>query len=229
MIAVRNLACSTSSRRLRHVLLQAQPQQELQYRLLHSTLTLPQPARRSRPPPKGKSGGSQKTTGSNGPKDAHQMADELIAASPDTRIPGTEAIASLTPEQRMRNYATAAGLVAFITGVWWYSMQAVGRGELLDEAGLRAEAEEAKDAAERRSMEEKEAEDLAELEVTMANLAQSGGGDLIEAEADITVAVAAPDGVAREEEERNLAARTRNGGGTGGRPLWKKILLFWQK
>ena len=157
------------------------------------------------------------------------MADELIAASPDTRIPGTEAIASLTPEQRMRNFATAAGLVAFITGVWWYSMQAVGRGELMNEAGLRAEAEEAKDAAERRSMEEKEAEDLAELEVTMANLAQSEGGDLIEAESDITVAVAAPDGVAREEEERNLAARTRNGGGTGSRPLWKKILLFWQK
>ena len=153
-------------------------------------------------------------------------------ASSDARIPGTEAIATLTPEQRMRNFGTAGFLVAFVGGVWWYSMQAVGRAEA-DEVSLRAEAEEARGAAEREMMQQKEAEELAELEVTMANLAEAeAGGELIYVkDADITVAVAAPDDIAREEEEeRNIAARKRAAGGTAdGRPLWKKVVFFWRK
>lgn len=160
------------------------------------------------------------------------MAQERIMASSDTRIPGTEAIATLTPEQRMRNFGTAGFLVAFVGGVWWYSMQAVGRAEA-DEVSLRAEAEEARGAAEREMMQQKEAEELAELEVTMANLAEAeAGGELIDVkDADITVAVAAPDDIAREEEERNIAARKRAaGGGDGGdRPLWKKVVFFWRR
>lgn len=159
------------------------------------------------------------------------MAQERIMASSDARIPGTEAIASLTPEQRMRNFGTAGFLVAFVGGVWWYSMQAVGRAEA-DEVSLRAEAEEARGAAEREMMQQKEAEELAELEVTMANLAEAeAGGELIDVkDADITVAVAAPDDIAREEEERNIAARKRAaGGGNGSRPLWKKIVFFWRR
>ena len=158
------------------------------------------------------------------------MAQERIMASSDARIPGTEAIASLTPEQRMRNFGTAGFLVAFVGGVWWYSMQAVGRAEA-DEVSLRAEAEEARGAAEREMMQQKEAEELAELEVTMANLAEAeAGGELIDVkDADITVAVAAPDDIAREEEERNIAARKRAVGGGDGRPLWKKVVFFWRR
>merc|ERR1719183_952119 len=101
------------------------------------------------------------------PKDAHQLAQERIMASPDTRIAGTEAIQALTPQQRMRNVGLATSLVGFVVGVWWYSMQAVGRAEA------------------------------------------KAGGELIDVkDADITVAVAAPDAIAREEEERNLAARS---------------------
>ena len=166
------------------------------------------------------------------PKDAHQLAQERILASPDTRIAGTEAIQALTPQQRMRNVGLATFLVGFVGGVWWYSMQAVGRAEA-DEVSLRAEAEEARGAAERELMQQREAEELAELEVTMANLAEAeAGGELIDVkDADITVAVAAPDAIAREEEERNLAARRRAAGGSdgSGRPLWKKVVFFWRR
>ena len=153
-------------------------------------------------------------------------------ASPDTRIAGTEAIQALTPQQRMRNVGLATSLVGFVVGVWWYSMQAVGRAEA-NEMSLRAEAEEARGAAERELMQQREAEELAELEVTMANLAEAeAGGELIDVkDADITVAVAAPDAIAREEEERNLAARRRAAGGSDGsaRPLWKKVVFFWRR
>ena len=102
-------------------------------------------------------------------------------------------------------------------------MQSVGRAEV-DELGLRAEAEEARGAAERLLMEKKEAEELAELEVTMANLAKEEGGDLIEAGADITIAVAAPDEIASEEE-----TRLRNQASSGEtKPLWKRIFFFWR-
>ena len=162
------------------------------------------------------------------PMDAHQLAEERIMASPNTRIAGTEAIQALTPQQRMRNVGLATSLVGFVVGVWWYSMQAVGRAEA-NEMSLRAEAEEARGAAERELMQQREAEELAELEVTMANLA---GGELIDVkDADITVAVAAPDAIAREEEERNLAARRRAAGSSDGsaRPLWKKVVFFWRR
>ena len=68
------------------------------------------------------------------------MAQDRIMASSDIRIPGTEAIASLTPEQRIRNFAMALTLVGFATGIWWYSIQAVGKSETgVDQ--LRAEAQ----------------------------------------------------------------------------------------
>jgi len=232
MIAARSLARPLAQSASARLLLKQQSSP------FHSTRVLAKPRRPRRTGEPGKglrknqavdsdrsAGAPKKWTGDS--QDAHKMAQDRIMASSDIRIPGTEAIASLTPEQRIRNFAMALTLVGFATGIWWYSIQAVGKSETgVDQ--LRAEAQEARGEAERKSSQQREAEELAELEVTMANLEQSEGGELIDAGADITVAVAAPDAIAREEEELNLAARNKAGGGSG-KPLWKKIVFFWRK
>lgn len=155
--------------------------------------------------------------------DPHVLAQQMIKNSSDARPQATEALASMTPEQKMRNYATAAGLVAFVTGVWWYSMQAVGRSDGGFEE-LQAEADEARALAETKSLSEIEAEKLIEIDVTMSNLETEDGEDIGEG---VFVAVAAPDDIAREEEALNLAAKDK--GGASGRPLWKKVVFFWRR
>jgi hypothetical protein len=162
--------------------------------------------------------------------DPHAMASEMIKKS-EGRMQGTEAIASMTPEQRMRNYVTAAALVGFATWVWWYSMQSVGRSK--DSSGdgndierkLRSEAEDAVKSAETKTISEQEAEELAQLDLTLGNDDDDLVGD------DVIVAVAAPDDVATSEEDINLAAQKNKSGGdsTTKRPLWKKVVFFWKK
>eukprot|EP00566_Odontella_aurita_P022166 CAMPEP_0113582568 /NCGR_PEP_ID=MMETSP0015_2-20120614/31989_1 /TAXON_ID=2838 /ORGANISM="Odontella" /LENGTH=236 /DNA_ID=CAMNT_0000487259 /DNA_START=18 /DNA_END=725 /DNA_ORIENTATION=- /assembly_acc=CAM_ASM_000160 len=153
--------------------------------------------------------------------DPQQLASEFVRKSSNARPQGTEALASMTPEQKMRNYATAASLVGFVGFVWWYSMQSVGRSDGGFEE-LQAEADEARVEAEKKSLSEIEAERLAEIDVTMSNLETEDGEDVGEG---VIVAIAAPDEIAREEEEMNLSAKDK--GGTKGRPLWKKVVFFW--
>ena len=45
------------------------------------------------------------------------------------RKQGYEALSELEPKKKMANYATAAACAAFVTGVWYYSVSAVGRGD----------------------------------------------------------------------------------------------------
>jgi len=155
--------------------------------------------------------------------DPHAMASEMVRRAPDGRTAGTDAIASITPEQKMRNFALATGLLGFCTWVWWYSIQSVGKAEGSIE-DLRAEAEDARVVAEQKSVTEKEAEELAQLDVTMSQL----GDEIGEDGDDVMVAVAAPDDIAQEEEELNISAK-KKGSATGGRPLWKKIVFFWRR
>mmetsp|Transcript_17015 Transcript_17015/g.32201 ORF Transcript_17015/g.32201 Transcript_17015/m.32201 type:complete len:228 (+) Transcript_17015:430-1113(+) len=152
-------------------------------------------------------------------KDPHQIASDMVKDAPDTRISGTEALASMTPEQRMRNYVTAFGLVSFCIGVWYYSIQSVGRADGgVDE--LRAEAQEAKDLRERKSVEEQNAKEMAQLDVTMSQY-----GDEPD---DLVVAVAAPDEIAQREEAA-LSSGTDNKRKGGSRPLWKRVVFFWKR
>jgi len=149
------------------------------------------------------------------PTDPEQLASDMVKRAPDSRISGSEALESITPEQKMRNYATALGLVGFCTGIWYYSIQAVGKPEGgMDD--LRAEAKDAMDALDRKNLEEKNAEELAQLDVTMASNYGDGNDDIV-------VAVAAPDEIAE------LAEKAVTGERKAGRPLWKKVVFFWRK
>ncbi len=149
------------------------------------------------------------------PTDPEQLASDMVRRASDSRISGSEALESITPEQKMRNYVTALGLLTFCTGVWYYSIQSVGKAEGGMEE-LREEAQEAMDALDRKNMEEKNAEELAQLDVTLAS--NYGDGD-----DDVIVAVAAPDEIAEMEE--NAITGKKN----SGRPLWKKVVFFWRR
>ena len=129
-------------------------------------------------------------------------------------MPGTEALESITSEQRYKNYAGAVGLISFSIGVWYYSIQAVGQSA--GGVDLRAEAEEARDVRDMKSAQEMNAQDLAQIDVTMAQYGDDAD--------DMVVAVAAPDHIAQQEEDALTAGKKK-----GGRPLWKKVVLFWKK
>jgi len=154
--------------------------------------------------------------------DPHAMASELIERNAADRVPGTVAIQYLSTEQKMKNFALAGVLMGFCTWVWWYSMNAVGRADKTTDDGsdpletLRAEAQEAKNRK-KKSVSEEEAEELAQLDIGVNEKDLLGD--------DVTLAVAAPDDVAQQEEDRNKAALKKG----SSRPLWKKIVLFWKK
>eukprot|EP00956_Cyclotella_meneghiniana_P043539 scaffold274854_cov53-Cyclotella_meneghiniana.AAC.1 len=50
----------------------------------------------------------------------------IQGSNSSSRPSGSEAIASLTPEQKMSNYAMAGGLLAFVSYVFYYSLASVG-------------------------------------------------------------------------------------------------------
>ena len=81
---------------------------------------------------------------------------------------------------------------------------------------LMVDAASAKEALLAKEESERSAEELAELDVTMSGV----DGD------DVIVAVAADEDIAQKEEDLNMKAAKK---GSGGRPLWKKIVLFWKK
>jgi|EP00979_Chaetoceros_neogracilis_P010864 hypothetical protein len=148
-------------------------------------------------------------------KDPHVLAEEMVRNSSDSRIAGTEALESLTSEQKYKNYAGAVGLMSFCIGVWYYSIQAVGQSDS-GMNDLRSEAQEAKDVRDMKSAQEMNAQDLAQIDGTMAQYGDDAD--------DMVVAVAAPDSIAQQEEDALNAGKKKV-----GRPLWKKIVLFWKK
>jgi hypothetical protein len=138
------------------------------------------------------------------------MADRFVKDS-SGRISGTEALESVPTSVKLRNAALATTLVGFVTGVWWYSMNAVGRA---DEISFELEAEEARERALIQASKEQEHANLAILEMGVAG---SSG------EEEMELAVAAPDEVASEEEDKNRALMKSN-----KKPLWKRIVFFWR-
>ncbi len=171
----------------------------------------------------------------------------IFSAKSEARTPGTEAIASLTREQKISNYAMASGLIAFVSYVFYYSLASVGGGENAKRVMLGAdgdgkegsvnpgfeeflkEANEGRDEEEKRLAAEKrargEALELVELEnTTTARLKAEGVEDVI---------VAAS---ANKDEERAMTKAagfedksTEVGEVKTGRPLWKKIVFFWRR
>jgi len=164
-----------------------------------------------------------KTTASSGnttkPElDPHEIASNMVRDASDSRIAGTEALASLSQEAKLRNYGTALVLAGFCTSVWWYSIQSVGRAEGGIE-DLQAEANEAREGRAEREISEGKMEELAGLDVTMNQMS----GDM----EGVEVAVAAEAEIAQMEEDLNSVTNGR--GGESKRPLWKKIVFFWRR
>jgi hypothetical protein len=138
-------------------------------------------------------------------KDPHQMASDMVRDAPDARafdgqrISGTEALQSITPEQKMRNYVTAFGLVTFCTGVLYYSIQSVGKADGGFDA-LQAEAQEVRDLNARKDAETIDAQDLADLDATVERM-DSEGVDVM--------------------GDQNASIKDR-------KPLWKRVVFFWR-
>jgi len=179
--------------------------------------------------------------------DPHAIANEMVfsATTIEGRTSGTEAIASITKEQKLSNYAMASGLLAFVSYIFYYSLSSVGGEEnakqfFLGDGGGEGKDGEAKvnpgfeeflkEANEGRSEEERKLEDervargeareLAELEhTTAARLKAEGVEDEIVASAN-------------EDEEREMARAAGfedSGKEAKKRPLWKKVVFFWRR
>lgn len=179
--------------------------------------------------------------------DPHAIANEMVssAVTMEGRKAGTEAIATITKEQKMSNFAMASGLLAFVSYIFYYSLSSVGGEENAkqfflgdDSEGKDGEGkvnpgfeEFLKEANEGRSEEERkleeervargEARELAELEhTTAARLKVEGVEDEIVASAN-------------EDEEREMARAAgfeeSSGAQLKKRPLWKKIVFFWRR
>lgn len=177
--------------------------------------------------------------------DPHFIANEMVASgSGGGRAPGTEAVATLTKEQKISNFAMATGLFGFVSYIFYYSLASVGGAEnakaLIFGGDIRQTQEGGetvnpgfeeflKEANEGRSVEEKriqaedeargEARELAELENSTAARLKAEGVE---------------DSSANEEEEREMARVAGFVDGEAGaagkkRPLWKRAVFFWRR
>lgn len=144
-------------------------------------------------------------------EDPHAMAERFVKNSSKDRPSGQESLESVPFQTKLQNYGLAVTLVGFVTGVWWYSMNAVGRA---DEVSFEQMAQEARTVRDVKRLQEDEIiSDIGSIDQV------NDGGDGI-----IMVAVAAPDEIASEEEDANRPPVLAK----SDRPLWKRVLLFWK-
>jgi hypothetical protein len=173
---------------------------------------------------------SESTSSYNNPSlDPHQVSDTMIrSAQTEIRTSGTEAInTQITPETHVKNYVMALSLVGFVTGVWYYSIQSVGQSGSSsgDNNGMVEElikdAEMARKEKKMREGRERSVEELAQLDITGSEYDNSS-----EEDDELIVAVAADDDTATREEDLNMKKMKS---GSGGKPLWKKVVFFWKR
>jgi hypothetical protein len=140
-------------------------------------------------------------------EDPHAMAERFVKmSSPHDRPSGQESLESVPFQTKLQNYGLAVTLVGFVTGVWWYSMNAVGRA---DQVSFEHEAQEAREVREVKRLQDDLISDIGSVD-------QTGDGEII-------VAVAAPDDIASEEEDENRGVLPKS-----DRPMWKRVILFWK-
>ena len=157
--------------------------------------------------------------------DPHSIANDLVTDSNSaSRTPGTESVATLTPEQRMSNFAMAGGLLAFVSYVFYYSLASVG-GENKAKALIFGEDKSAgggnntnfedfmKEANEGRTLEEKKAMEQ------------------MKARGDARELIGLEDSVEEESEMAKVAFADgeSSADGTRRRPLWKRVVFFWRR
>mmetsp|Transcript_5630 Transcript_5630/g.8267 ORF Transcript_5630/g.8267 Transcript_5630/m.8267 type:complete len:197 (-) Transcript_5630:137-727(-) len=155
-------------------------------------------------------------------KTAHVRVQRRTVSSPADRPQGQDALVDLDPKKKMANYATAAGCLAFVTGVWYYSISAVGKGD--------GEVEELERAAQKVTVHQ-----------SGYKVVQTGFGVANDPNAATAqnVGIAAPSDIAEEEERAAAAAagvvvpeddssyssatkENKKGG-------WRRIVFFWRK
>jgi len=210
------------------------------------------PAAMAKSQPPSQSAASSSTGGStpspqSGPRqggykgnDPHSIANEMVNASVSSegRAPGTESVATLTREQRMSNFAMAAGLLGFVSYIFYYSLASVGGTDSAKALIFGQDEIERSDgggdevavAANNPGFDEflKEANEGRSLEEERVRAETEAKGDARElAELDVAGSSSS------EEEERDMA---RVAGFVEGdavvakkRPLWKRIVLFWRR
>ena len=126
----------------------------------------------------------------------------------DERKQGYEALSDLEPKKKLANYAMASGCLVFITGVWYYSIRAVGRGD--------GELEELEKAAAQK-ITVHQSGFKAPNAATIQTPIQDG----------VEIAVAAPAGVAELEEKALIETDAeKNSTKQSG---WRRFVFFWRK
>lgn len=154
--------------------------------------------------------------------DPHSIANELVSDSNSaSRTPGTESVATLTPEQRMSNFVMAGGLLAFVSYVFYYSLASVG-GDNKAKALIFGEDKSGgnntnfedfmKEASEGRTLGEKKAMEQ------------------MKARGDARELIGLEDSVEEESEMAKVAfADGESSGDVTRRPLWKRVVFFWRR
>jgi hypothetical protein len=136
------------------------------------------------------------------------------------KLSGIEAVNALPASIHRANYATAACLIGFVGYVFWYSMTAVGQvtSEVDALSSLQEEATDARALKAKRDAQDRTAEELADLDMGLSEKDLEKEG--------IILAVAAPDEIATQEEDRNVAVL--KGGEGPKRSLVNRIVFFWR-
>lgn len=168
--------------------------------------------------------------------DPHAIAAEMIRGSNTAIRPsGSEAVASLTPQQKTSNYAMAGGLLVFVSYVFYYSLASVGgvdnaRAVMTGSVGRQIEESGDDDATNSSAgfaefMKEAK-EGLAEEEVRLAKVKKD------KREADKLIDLDKTGGVGGEEERemsRVAGFEEGEGGSAVKRPLWRRVVFFWRR
>eukprot|EP00934_Nitzschia_sp_Nitz4_P001386 Nitzschia sp. Nitz4//scaffold78_size91513//53209//53712//NITZ4_004931-RA/size91513-processed-gene-0.92-mRNA-1//-1//CDS//3329558136//1386//frame0 len=125
-------------------------------------------------------------------------------------------------QTQVANISLASALVGFCGFVFTYSMNAVGRGDANGSADplaqLKAEAQEAREDRERNNAKRLSADEIHALESGMNARGTLEDGTKVE------IAVAAPEDIARLEEEANLKVFQKNGSDAEApkkKPWWR--------
>eukprot|EP00804_Cyclotella_cryptica_P013290 CCRYP_018636-RA/>CCRYP_018636-RA protein AED:0.16 eAED:0.16 QI:0/-1/0/1/-1/1/1/0/244 len=192
----------------------------------------------SSPPPSSPASSSPEAASNPLNVDPHAIANEMISSSSASRPSGSEAVASyLTREQKISNYAMAAGLFAFVSYVFYYSLASVGGGDnarkvILGMGAKEGEGAEGNELGTNAGFREflKEAkEGMAEEEIRLEKERKAKG----EANKLVDLDNAAAMSTLSEDEEREMerAAGFEDGekGGVNRRPLWRRVVFFWRR
>merc|ERR1719491_597888 len=192
-----------------------------------------------RPKPKTKNDGRRPTTPksttiSNAKRPLKEGASiemfETSTTSNNVRISGTEAVAGLSPEAQMSNYAMAGGLLVAVSYIFYYSLASVGGGdsawallfgsdEESEQEGHNPGFEEfLKEANEKRM----EVEDQLAAEKTAKGEAQ----ELVELENTTTATDLIVAGANVDEEREMARIAGFDSDSTKGRSLWRRVIFF---